>query len=76
MKKVSKKEIRKVIADAIKKVHVRFKTSLKGEKGEKLLDSFSRKYASEIKKSIKKSVPDSPKGPRRKIVKRRTKKIK
>jgi hypothetical protein len=52
-----------------------FRTPVAGKKGEKLLDNFSRKYAAEIKKSIKKNVPESSIAQRPKMVRKQTKKI-
>ena len=75
MKKVTKKEIRKFIEDAINKVRLRFRTSVTGKKGEKLLDNFSRKYAAEIKKSIKENVPETSNAKRPTMVRKQTKKI-
>ena len=79
MKKVSKKEIRKSLVDAVGKVLFRFKVSVTGKKGEKLLDNFSRKYAAEIKKSVKKSikknVPETSNAQRPTMVRKQTKKI-
>jgi hypothetical protein len=46
-----------------------------GKKGEKLLDNFSRKYAAEIKKSIKKNVPETSNAQRPTMVRKQTKKI-
>jgi predicted secreted protein len=75
MKKITKKEIRKFIEDAMRKVRLRFRTSLTGKKAEKLLDNFSRKYAAEIKKSIKRNVPQTSNAQRPTMVRKQTKKI-
>ena len=79
MKKINKREIRKSLEDAIGKVLFRFKISVTGKKGEKILDNFSRKYAAEIKKSIKKSiktnVPETSNAQRPTMVRKQTKKI-
>jgi len=75
MKKVTKKEIRKFIEDAMRKVRLRYRTSLTGKKSEKLLDNFSRKYAAEIKKSIRKSAPETSNAKRPTMVRKQTKKI-
>ncbi|HMG90525.1 MAG TPA: hypothetical protein VK589_10700 [Chryseolinea sp.] len=76
MKKISKKEIRNFIEGAIKKVDHRFETAVTSKKGEKLLDSFSRKYAAEIKKALKKSGIEPQKEQPPKIARKQTKKIK
>lgn len=75
MKKITKKEIRKFIEEAVKKVSLRFRTSVTSKKGEKLLDNFSRKYSAEIKKSIKKNVPETSNAQRPQMVRKQTKKI-
>jgi len=75
MKKITKKEIRKFIEDAMRKVRLRFRTSLTGKKAGKLLANFSRKYAAEIKKSIKKNVPQTSNAKRPTMVRKQTKKI-
>lgn len=79
MKKITKAEIRKSLEDAIGKVLFRFKISVTGKKGEKLLDNFSRKYAAVIKKSIRKSikknVPEVANAKRPTMVRKQTKKI-
>ena len=75
MKKITKREIRKSLEDAIGKVLFKFKISWTGKKGEKLLDNFSRKYAAEIKKSIKKNVPETSNAKKPTMVRKQTKKI-
>ena len=62
MKKLTKKEIQKLIQDAINKVGLKLNALTLTRRSEKLLEKFSRKYAAEVKRSIKKNGLKTVKG--------------